>query len=288
VPLPGPVPLTMPSGRLLAAKPTEEVKAVLNLPAQQGPAATQVPPTPRSTFGTSVNVYDAQGVPRPLNLYFVKDAAANTWQVFDKLDIPAPVPPATAPAAFTATALGTAQFDSTGKLVSTTPAQLVSQVDISPANPNAATPPALAVDIVLTGSTQLGSTYGVIEMQQNGYAEGKLTNVNIADDGKVMASYSNGVKRAEAEIGLVSFRNAQGLSPAGGSIWKATSQSGDPVSGKPGSGNLGMLRSGALEESNVDLTAELVAMMVAQRSYQANAQTIKTQDQVMSTLLNMR
>jgi flagellar hook protein FlgE len=280
VPLPGPVPLSLPSGKLVAAKPTAEVTAILNLPAQEPEAATQVPPTPRSTFGTSVNVYDAQGVSRPLNVYFVKDAAANTWQVFDELDTTTPP--------VTATALGTVAFDSSGQLVSTTPDPLTAQVDVSPTNPNAATPPTIAVNIVLTGSTQFGSKFGVTELQQDGYAEGKLTSFNIANDGQVMASYSNGVTRAEAEIGLVNFRNAQGLAPGGGSIWTATSESGEPVAGKPGAGNLGLLRSGALEDSNVDLTSELVNMMVAQRAYQANAQTIKTQDQVLSSLLNMR
>ena len=104
----------------------------------------------------------------------------------------------------------------------------------------------------------------------------------------VMASYSNGVTRAEAQVALAAFRNPQGLISVGGNNWVESNDSGTPVMGKPGVGNLGMLRSGALEDSNVDLTAELVNMMTAQRTYQANAQTIKTQDQVMSTMVNLR
>ena len=89
-------------------------------------------------------------------------------------------------------------------------------------------------------------------------------------------------------MALAAFRNPQGLISVGGNNWVESNDSGTPVMGKPGVGNLGMLRSGALEDSNVDLTAELVNMMTAQRTYQANAQTIKTQDQVMSTMVNLR
>jgi flagellar hook protein FlgE len=80
----------------------------------------------------------------------------------------------------------------------------------------------------------------------------------------------------------------QGLRALGGNVWGATFDSGDPVTGTPGAGNLGIIQSGAVEESNVDLTSELVSMMVAQRIYQANAQTIKTQDSVLQTLVNLR
>jgi flagellar hook protein FlgE len=144
------------------------------------------------------------------------------------------------------------------------------------------------VTIDLTSTTQFGSKFSVADLTQDGYASGELTGINIANDGMVMASYSNGVTRAEAQVALANFRNPQGLAPIGGNNWVETNDSGTPVMGKPGAGNMGPLRAGALEDSNVDLTAELVNMMTAQRTYQANAQTIKTQDQVMSTLVNLR
>ena len=90
------------------------------------------------------------------------------------------------------------------------------------------------------------------------------------------------------QLELANFRNPQGLSPLGGNLWARTAASGDPIVGTPSSGNLGALQAGALEESNVDLTAELVNMITAQRVYQANAQTIKTEDQIMQTLVNLR
>jgi len=91
-----------------------------------------------------------------------------------------------------------------------------------------------------------------------------------------------------AQIQLVNFRNPQGLQPVGGGNWVATNASGVGTPGTPGTTSLGSVRSGALEDSNVDLTAELVNMMTAQRAYQANVQTIKTQDQALSALTNLR
>ena len=126
------------------------------------------------------------------------------------------------------------------------------------------------------------------ELTQDGYASGELTGINIENNGMIMTRYSNGVTRAEGQLALASFRNTQGLASIGGNNWVETFESGQPVKGAATDGNFGSLRSGALEESNVDLTAELVNMMTAQRAYQANAQTIKTQDQVMSTLVNLR
>jgi flagellar hook protein FlgE len=82
--------------------------------------------------------------------------------------------------------------------------------------------------------------------------------------------------------------NPQGLAPLGGNLWGETNASGQPLVGAPDTGTLGALQGGALEESNVDLTAELVNMITAQRVYQANAQTIKTQDSMMQTLVNLR
>lgn len=283
-------PLSFPIGSPIPAKVTKNVTAALNLdaranlaagvPAVSGPpAVAAIPATPRATYGTSLNVYDTQGVATPVNLYFEK-SGPNTWAVFDQLDNPTATPPVVA------TSIGTVKFDVNGAYDPTsTPITLT----VSPsANPNA--PPVANIPVALdfSGMTQFGSKFAVSDLQQDGYAAGQLQNINISDDGTVMATYSNGVTRAEAQMALTSFRNPQGLAPAGGNNWVASADSGVPVDGKPGSGSFGSLRSGTLEESNVDLTAELVNMMVAQRSYQANAQTIKTQDQVLSTLVNLR
>ena len=283
-------PLSFPTGAPIQAKQTESIKATLNLDARakdsagDATATPPVPATPRSTYGTSINVYDTQGVATPVNLYFMKTANPNEWAVYNQLDDPTAVPPVTA------ISLGTIAFDENGKI---DPATATLTLTVSPtANPNAGTAaPAVAnfpVDIDMSGATQFGSKFAVADLSQDGYASGDLTSINISNDGMVMASYSNGVTRSEAQVALANFRNPQGLLAVGGNNWVESFDSGPAVLGKPGDGNFGALRSGALEDSNVDLTAELVNMMTAQRAYQANAQTIKTQDQVMSTLVNLR
>lgn len=138
------------------------------------------------------------------------------------------------------------------------------------------------------GSTSYGASSGVTASTQDGYDAGKLNGVTVESNGILTCSYSNGRTQSAGQLELTSFRNPQGLRPLGGNTWSRSIASGDPVVGVPGSGSLGTLQSSALEESNVDLTAELVAMMTTQRTYQANAQTIKTQDQVLQTLVNLR
>ena len=113
---------------------------------------------------------------------------------------------------------------------------------------------------------------------QDGFTSGKLTGFSIAADGTVQGRYSNGQTRALGQVVLANFTNPNGLQPLGNNMWAETAASGEAQVGAPGTANLGALQSGAVEESNVDLTAELVDMITAQRNYQANAQTIKTQD----------
>eukprot|EP01030_Chromulinospumella_sphaerica_P001029 gene1029-1009_t len=138
------------------------------------------------------------------------------------------------------------------------------------------------------GLTQLAARFSVSKLSQDGYAAGNLNSVSIEPDGSVYARYSNGKSQSQGQLVLAKFNNSQGLVSTVGGNWIESPSSGKPVKGTPSSENFGSLQSGSLEESNVDLTAELVNMMTAQRAYQANAQTLKTQDQVMSTLVNLR
>jgi len=286
-----PQPLSFPTSAPIPAKQTTTVTATFNLDARAPDAAgnpTATPPvaaTPRSTYGTSLNVYDSQGVAKPVNLYFEKNGA-NTWDVYDQLDDPTAVPPVVA------TPIGQITFDNNGNIVgpaATPPATgFTLPLTVTPTPPNPNNLPTYTVDINLDGVTQFGTKFAVSELTQDGYTSGELTGINIGNDGVIMTRYSNGVTRSEGQFALASFRNTQGLSEIGGNNWVETYASGQPVYGAPTDGAFGALRSGALEDSNVDLTAELVNMMTAQRAYQANAQTIKTQDQVMSTLVNLR
>ncbi|EYC49988.1 flagellar hook protein FlgE [Hylemonella gracilis str. Niagara R] len=144
------------------------------------------------------------------------------------------------------------------------------------------------ISLDLGGIAQNNSRFTAGDLDQDGYEPGEMVGLKIEANGIITARFSNGETQAYGQLALANFRNVQGLSPTGNGEWIETQSSGQPIYGGPTEGSLGELRSGALEESNVDLTKELVNMMTAQRTYQANAQTIKTQDQVMQTLVNMR
>lgn len=146
----------------------------------------------------------------------------------------------------------------------------------------------LTYTLDLAGTTQYGSDFGVNALTQDGYTSGRLSGISVADDGTVQGQYSNGRSRDMGRLVLATFQNPNGLQNVGGNLWRETADSGQPITGTAGQGNLGVIQSAAVEDSNVDLTGELVAMIVQQRAYQANAQTIKTQDQVLQTLVNLR
>ncbi|EXU80343.1 flagellar hook protein FlgE [Comamonas aquatica DA1877] len=288
--------LVFPAGTPIPAKQTSTVTATLNLDARVDQNA--VPAPARSTYGTSLEVFDEQGMATPLSMYFQK-SGANTWTVYDSLD-PNALP------------IGQMVFNSTGKLQTVaaysgatdpgglnpgdagyvpqfaTPTGTTLTTTVTTTNPNTPNPGPWPVDIDLGKVTQMGSAFSVAKLTQDGYATGELTAVNVASDGTLMATYSNGVTRAEAQLALAKFTNSQGLQPDGNNNWVASNDSGPPVYGSAGSGSFGVIQGNALEESTVDLTAQLVGMMTAQRAYQANAQTIKTQDQIFSTLVNLR
>jgi len=222
--------------------------------------------------------------------YYYQKTTADTWNVFAAAN-GAPVNP---DGAGLAQPITTISFPSNGGAP-------VNQVDPSmplalvafdvPATSNfqgAVTEPIPGVKVDMKTLTQYGAIFGVTNVTQDGFPPGQLNAIKIQPNGIVLATYSSGQSTPIGQVELSTFRNVQGLQPLGGNVWGATFESGDPVPGTPGSGNLGVLQAGVVEESNVDLTQELVAMMVAQRIYQANAQTIKTQDSVLQTLVNLR
>ncbi len=231
---------------------------------------------------TSQTVYDVKGQPVALTYYFQK-ASTDTWNVYVAAD---GTPIATSggnPAPST-----TITFPTNGS-APTAPVGTVA-LDI-PSVTNAAgatTVPIAGIALDVSGATEYGAKFGVTNLTQDGYASGSLTGVSFSANGVVTATYSNGQTKPAGQLELATFRNPQGLEPTGGNGWIQTAASGAPIVGVPGDGNLGVLQAGALEESNVDLTQELVNMITAQRDYQANAQTIKTEDQIMQTIVNLR
>jgi flagellar hook protein FlgE len=185
------------------------------------------------------------------------------------------------------TALTQLTFDTLGKLASTAPASIpVGSMTSAAFTPTGAAAQTLDFDFATT--SQYGGSFGVNSLTQDGYSSGRLSGFNTSADGTILGRYSNGQSRALGQVLLANFTNPQGLQPMGNNEWVESATSGGPLVGTPGSSALGVLQSSAVEDSNVDLTAELVNMITAQRVYQANAQTIKAQDQVLQTLVNLR
>ncbi len=232
------------------------------------------------SYSTSVPVYDSLGGSSQVNMYFVK-TAAGSWDVYAGVSTG------------TATKIGSAQFDSSGNLQSTmtaatppVPTAVAGAFNFTiPTTDGSATPQSLTLNI--NGTTQFGSKDGTNSLDQNGFAAGTLTNFTIGTDGTLTGNYSNGQTAALGQIVLANFANQNGLVDLGNNQYGATAASGVAQISVPGSTNHGTLQGGAVENSNVDLTSELVNLITAQRNYQANAQTIKTQQAVDNTLINM-
>ncbi len=159
-------------------------------------------------------------------------------------------------------------------------------VTLTVTNPASAAVQTLEFDFA--GTSQFGGIFGVNALSQDGFTSGRMTGFNTGADGIISGRYSNGQTKTLGQVVISNFNNPQGLQQLGGNSWGETAASGTPLTGVPGSASLGTLQTSAVEDSNVDLTAELVNMITAQRVYQANAQTVKTQDQVMQTIVNLR
>ncbi len=281
------VALQLPTGGI-APKQTSTASMEINLDSR---AATTLPAAgpqlvlnDATTYNnaTSATVYDAKGQDIALSFYFQK-AGNDQWNVYVTANGDSLAGTNAAPLPVT-----TVNFASDGSAPLTPAGPVALNIPVTTNSKGALTVPIPGLLLNLGGTTQYGSTYGVTDIHQDGYTSGLLTAIAIEGNGIVNARYSNGQSKPAGQVELANFRNPQGLMPLGENLWARTYGSGDPVVGVPGDGNIGSLKAGALEESNVDLTGELVAMIVAQRIYQANAQTIKTQDQILQTLINLR
>ncbi len=231
---------------------------------------------------TSLTVFDAKGQDIAMSFYFQK-AGNDSWNVYATANGSTIGGTDAAPQPIT-----TINFEADGSGPITPSAPVTFNIPASTNAVGALTVPITGMQLDLSAATQFGSAYGVTDLTQNGYSAGLLTKVAVESTGVIMAHYSNGQSKPAGQIEFANFRNPQGLQPMGDNNWAASYASGEPVVGVPGDGSLGVLQAGALEESNIDLTGELVSMITAQRIYQANAQTIKTQDQMLQTLVNLR
>ena len=246
----------------------------VNLPANATPPVIPVfDPNNASSFNhsTALTVYDSLGATHTATVYFVKDAVPNSWNAYFYID---------------GTAVGGANpigYDNLGQL--TVPA--VGTYTLPPYTPTTG-----AADITLTTdftqSTQFGAEFGVNLLSQDGFAAGRLSNIDVDPEGIIFARFTNGRSEPLGQVALSNFTNPQGLRQLGDTSWGETFTSGDSIRGAAGTASFGMIQSGALEASNVDLTGQLVQMITAQRGFQANAQMISTADQVTQTIINIR
>lgn len=261
----------------IAPNATTEVELNFNLDSGSAVPGTAVfSPTDPTSFNwsTAATIYDSLGNPHVLTTYYVKNpptATGTDWDVYSDLD-----------SSGTANAVGTISFDTAGALVAPVPASLT---DAWPAPGGAA---GLSFNINVAGSTQFGAEFAVSAISQNGYAPGRLSGINIDDNGVVFARYTNGQALTLGQVALANFANPQGLAPIGNSNWAESFDSGQPVVGAPQTSSLGAIQSGALEDSNVDLSEQLVNLIIAQRNFQANAKTIETVDAITQAIINLR
>lgn len=261
----------------IAPVTTTAVTGTLNLDSTKTTlTAAGFNPTDPTTYhnSTALTVFDSLGNEHALQSYFVKTAAGE-WNVFNTVDgtstttLPAP----------------TAVMSFTGTGLSPTSVPATPTVTFTPTT-GATGPQAITLDY--SNSTQFGSAFSVTSPTQDGYSSGILAGFNVAKNGDIVGRYTNGQSQILGQVVLADFTNPNGLQQIGNNAWAETADSGPAVVGTPTAGGLGVLQSSAVEDSNSDLTAELVNMITAQRIYQANAQTIKTQDQVLQTLVNLR
>lgn len=267
--------------QLMPAATTSKVSVGANLDARASPpSATPFDPDNTLTYNstTALGVYDSTGASHQLRMYFAKASPGNLWDIYTSLDNASQTGPVNL------------SFDAGGLMTTAMP--LAAQTYTLDGGGS------LSVAIDFSGSTQYGSPFGVDAITQDGWREGTIDNssgFSVGNDGVIRAFYSNGQSRKVAQIVLANFINADALIGLGDGQWKAN---GDPVKGSgkeildvPGRGlggnGLGSIQGGAKEQSNVDLGAELVALIEQQRNYQASAQTFKILDQVMQNLANL-
>lgn len=259
---------------------TSEIIALLNLDA--GDAVPSVPfniaaPLPSQyNASTSLTIYDSLGTEHTATKYFVKRAVPNQWDMY--LYVDNTLVQTSAPANSQ-----TLTFNPDGSLA--TPA--TGLVTYSPYTPTTGADP-ISLTINVADTTQFGSAFAVSSLRQDGYTVGRLSGIDIDGKGVVSARYTNGQSQTMGKIALANVANPQGLAPQGDTEWGETYGAGDMLLGEAGTGSFGLIQSGALESSNVDVAEALVNLITAQRNYQANAQVIRTADTVTQTIINIR
>lgn len=277
------------------------ISAALNLDATTTPTFPDAgvgvvsagPPFDRtnpSTYSnsTSMTIYDSLGNPVVATTYFRKTATNLSWDAHLWITNAAGTSTEVLPQGFGANVPARMVFNTNGTLASVTPTVGPgTTVDYQTVNPGTGAA-VLDFEVAFAGTTQFGSPFSVNSLTQDGFTSGRLSGIDISSSGIVQARFTNGQNRTLGQVALGNFSNPQGLQQLGDTAWAETADSGAALVGAPNTASLGAIQSGALEGSNVDLTAQLVNMITAQRNFQSNAQVISTADTVTQTIINIR
>jgi flagellar hook protein FlgE len=260
---------------------TAEAEMILNLD-DEANILVWDPNDPYETcnFSSAMNIYDTVGSSHQIQVFFTK-TANRTWSwhaMIDGSDVQGGTP-----GVLQQYGTGTINFDVNGELTTGMPVAFYTGALTFL---NGLTPGATTMDF--TGSSQYGSTSAVQSIFQDGYASGIVSNVAIDADGNLVATYTNGEVKNIARLALADFTNLNGLERKGSTLYQETPISGVPLLNKPGAGGMGTISGSMLEESNVDIAAEFVNMIIIQRGYQANSKVISTTDVMMAQLMNIR
>ena len=258
--------ITVPVGTTAAPNATTDVALSGNLPADA---------TIGDTFVTGVEIYNSLGDTEMVALTF-ENTAANEWTVTGTYGDPA--------TAVTLTDNVITFDDTTGGVA--TPLDFA--IDLAAGQ----IPDFGAVTISLDGDsgavTQFGGLSTLSVASQDGFGAGILQSISMSQEGVLVGSFSSGINRPLAQLAIANFTNPEGLEKSGGSMFSATINSGEPQLAAAGNGGRGLIASGTLEMSNVDLAQEFVTLITAQRGFQANSRVVTSSDEVLSDIVNLK
>jgi flagellar hook protein FlgE len=277
--------LVIPTGDSAPAASTT-ASMTFNLPAgSTAPTATPFNPANANSYNqsTSMTLYDSLGAAHTATMYYVS-TGGSTWDAYEYIDgaaVNGPVAGAPNPVKLT--------FSNSGALTGVVDAAAGTNADA--VNFGAYTPTtgaaAMNVTFNLSSATQFGNSFGVTSVTQNGFTTGQLSGVSVSASGVVQANYTNGQSNSLGQVAVANFPDQQALQQVANTNWVQTFASGQPVYGAAGGAGFGNIESGSLEESNVDITAQLVNMITAQRAYQANAEMVSTENSITQTTINI-
>lgn len=270
---------------------TANVAIANNLPSTSASLTGAIDPENPTTYtnSTSVTVYDSLGNEHIVSLFYQKTATVNEWAVEAYIG-GADIAPATDTDPVQLGGLITLEFDPTlgGALAAASVFELPFTLPATGVGSLVSGAAAQSATINFQGSTQNSGGFNVTALTQDGFPTGRLSGLDISDDGLVRATFTNGQATPLGKITLANFSNPQGLKQIGNTSWTETLDSGQVLAGEAGTGVFGLVQSGALEASNVDLTAELVGLITAQRNFQANSKAIETNNAITQTIINLR